>query len=177
MRKILLVCSMLLASSGCGPEWEMRKEPDMLRIDPKRASKLHDIRIEAGYTPRVSDRANWQIHSTLANVPALDDNDPTTIATSTADHRKREWILIDLGCVCHFQNVRQLHPPDSGEPPGYRVDTAGDQGFPFTLQYVGAGEPNSSVATFPRAVNARFIRITVIDDSPAPWAVAEIELF
>lgn len=168
---------LLLAMCGCGPAFKIRKESDLLRIDPKEARRLRDVRMDADYSARVTDRSIWQLHTTLAYRPALNDGDLKTVATSDDEHRQGDWILIDLGSVCHFQNVRQLHPPDGGEPARYRVDTAGDHGFPYTLQFVGPGQPGSSAATFPRPVDARFIRITVIDDSPSPWAVAEVEVY
>lgn len=177
MRKIFVATACLLAWSGCGPEFEMRKEPDLIPIDPKRAEALRNIHVDRHYAARVSDRADWQVHTSLANRIALTDGDSATIATTTGEPHITEWIMIDLGCVCHFQNIRQVHPADGGQPPGYRIDTAGDRGFPFTLQFVGTGDPGESVATFPDAVDARFIRITVIDKCDTPWRVGEVEVF
>ena len=177
MAKPIAVGVLLVVVWGCGPEFRVRKEPDMLRVDPKDACRLRDVRIDPKYVAQVSDQSTWQIHTTLDNRTALTDGDSRTAATSTREQRKGEWVLIDLGCVCHFQNVRQAHPSDGGEPPRYRIDTAGDHGLPYTLQFVGEGHPGASVATFPRAVNARFIRVTVIDDSTKPWAIAELEVY
>ena len=177
MTKSITAGFFLVVVCGCGPEFSVRKEPDLLRVDPKEACRLRDVRIDPKYVAQVSDRSTWQIHTTLDNRAALTDGGSQSAATSIREQRKGEWILIDLGCVCHFQNVRQVHPSDGGEPPRYRVDTAGNHGFPYTLQFVGEGHPGASVATFPRAVNARFIRVTVIEDSAKPWSVAELELY
>ena len=175
-RRSLGLSLLLLAWLGCSPEWEMRKDPDLWHFDPKQTNRLHDVRIDPDYTPRVTAKSEWQNHTSLSNRPFLTDGDPTTVAASSDEHRQGEFILIDLGHVCHFQNVHQLHPADGGSPPGYRVDTADERGFPFTLQFVGSGQPGKSTATFPRAVGARFVRITIVEDSAKPWAVAEIDV-
>ncbi len=177
MRRTLRVALLSAVMAGCGPDFEMRKDPDLLRIDPRQAARLRHIEIASDDVARVSDRSLWQIHSSLEGAAALSDGDPATAARSNDDHRKGEYILIDLGCVCHFQNVRQQHPDGHGAPPGYRVDTAGDHGFPFTLEYVGVGEPGASLATFPRAADARFIRITLVEDAAEPWLVTELDVY
>ena len=177
MRNSLPAVAVLVLVCGCSEEIRVRKETDLLRVDPKEAQRLRDVRIEPASAARVSDRSNWQVHTTLGNRSALLDGDPQTVAASTREHRKGEWVLIDLGCTCHFQNVRQDHPADSGQLPSYRVDTADETGFPYTLQFVGKGQPGSSIATFPRAVDARFIRITAMDDSPEAWAIVELDVY
>ncbi len=166
---------LLLAISGCGREFEMRKEPDLQLINAKELARIHDIRVDAEYAALVSDRTDWQIHTSLAHRESLVDGDAGTAAESSREHRKGDWILIDLGSECFFQNVRQTHG-GAGEPPNYRVDVAGKRGFPYTLQFVGGGEPAESVATLPRPVHARFIRITLLEESPTPWRVAELEI-
>lgn len=176
MRNSFAAAIVLVLACGCSEEIRVRKEPDLLRVDPKEAQRLRDVRIEPASAARVSERLSWQVHTTLGNRSALTDGDPQTVAASTREHRKGEWVLIDLGCVCHFQNVRQDHPADGGQPPSYRVDTADETGFPYTLQFVGKGQPGSSLATFPRTVDARFIRITVIEDSPESWTIAELDV-
>jgi hypothetical protein len=177
MRNSFTAAIVLVLACGCSDEIRVRKEPDLLRVDPKEAQRLRDVRIEPASAARVSERSNWQVHTTLGNRLALSDGDPQTVAASTREHRKGEWVLIDLGCLCRVQNVRQDHPSDGGQPPSYRVDTADETGFPYTLQFVGSGQSGSSVATFPRAVDARFIRITVMDDSAQPWAISELDVY
>jgi hypothetical protein len=54
------------------------------------------------------------------------------------------------------------------------VDTAGEHGFPYTLQFLGSGQPDETNAIFTRPVRARFIKITVIEDSATPWVVSEL---
>jgi hypothetical protein len=165
---------MLLALSGCGPELRPRTDQDLLRIDPKEAARLADVRFTPDYSPCVTERTAWQTHTSLSNREALTDGDLGTAATSSDDHRQGEWILVDLGRPCHLQRVHQRHPAAGGEPPRYRVDVAGDHGFPYSLEFVGCGEPGESVAVFPRPVDARFIRLTVIEDSAAAWQVSEL---
>ena len=174
MRRIAIAC-LFVAVHGCGPDFNIRKDPDLERISPKELARLKHVRVDPNFQPSVSAKSDWQIHTLLANRVALADGDMTTVAASSREHRKGDWILIDLGCLCLFQSVRQHHG-DAEPPPTYRVDTAGEEGFPFTLEFVGPGEHGESVATFPRPVHARFIRITVLEDSPQPWRVAELDI-
>lgn len=174
MHRELWTAAAILALSGCGPELRPRTDQDLLCVDPKEAARLADVRFAADYSPCVTDAPAWQIHTSLANREALADGDLGSAAISADDHRQGEWILVDLGRPCHFQRVHQRHPAEGGAPPRYRVDVAGDHGFPYTLQFVGSGELGESVAVFPRAADARFIRITVIEDSAAPWRVSEL---
>ena len=176
MRRSIYTTVLFTLCLGCGPEFEVRKDRDLLRLDPKTVNRLQDIWIDSDYIPQVSDPATWKIHTSLADRHALNDSDVASVARSDDDHRISEWILIDLGTNCHFQNVQQLHPAGSGEPPRYRIDTADQRGFPFTLQYVGPGQPDVSTATFPRAVNARFIRVTVLEDTNKPWLITELRV-
>jgi hypothetical protein len=154
----------------------MRKDPDLWHVDPKHVGRLHAPHIVADYVPQVSQPSSWQVHTSLVDRAALTDANPSTIASSTDDHRLGESILIDLGCVCHFQVVRQIHPPSGGQPPRFRVDTAGIRGFPYTLQFLGSGQSLETLAIFERPTHARFIRITVIEDSADPWLVSELEV-
>jgi hypothetical protein len=154
----------------------MRKESDLLQLTRKEASRLSPSMLESNVThaTHVLDRNLWQIHTSLANRDALTDGDPTTAAISTDDPRESEWILIDLGSVQRIRMVEQSHPPDGGHPPRFRIDTADARGFPYQLQYVGAGTPGQTIAMFPRAVNVRFVRITVIENTSHPWLVTEL---
>ena len=174
--KTVGIIILLALAGGCSPEWEMRKDADLLQISPKEARRLSPSLLEkhVTYATSVLDRTDWQIHTSLANPEALTDDDPATAATSTDDHRVSEWILIDLGSVQSIRMVSQTHPPDGGQPPRFRIDTADEGGFPYRLQYVGSGTSAESVAVFPRSVAARFVRITVIDDSSDPWLVTEL---
>jgi hypothetical protein len=174
--RILAASLAFLAFAGCHGEFEIRKDPDLLHVDPRDARYLFPPEIEPGYMPQVTDPASWQIHASLDGRDAMIDGDPSTRATSRDDHRQGEFILIDLGCECYFQTVRQVHPPDSGQPPRYRVDTAGEHGFPYTLQFLGSGQPGETLAIFTHPVHARFIRITAIEDSATPWYVSELQI-
>jgi hypothetical protein len=174
MRTMLTTVALLLAT-GCGPQFQIRKDPDLQHIKPNELGRLKRIRIDPNYHATVSRKSDWQIHTSLEGRAWLADDDWTTVATTERELRKGDWVLIDLGCLCHFQNVRQLHP-DGGEPPTYRVDTAGERGFPFTLQFVGPGSAAESVATFPKPIHARFIRVTLLSDAPRPWRVAEFAI-
>jgi hypothetical protein len=176
MRYTLAPLVALLVCSGCMAAFERRKDPDLLQVKPGDVHSLKAVLSLPSTGGSVSDRSTWQIHSSLNKSRNLIDGDLKTIAHSDDDHRLGEWILIDLGCVCHFQSVQQIHPGAEGHPPSYRVDTADERGFPFALQCVTAGQPGISEAALPRPVHARFIRITLIEDSPNPWRVAEIEL-
>jgi hypothetical protein len=174
MRRLLATSIILLAGTGCRGEFEIRKDPDLWQVDPRQARRLEAPRVDPGYIAQVSDRSSWQIHTSLHARDALTDNDLTTLSCSQDDHRQGEFILVDLGCVCSFQMVRQVHPSGSGQPPRFRVDTAGDHGFPYTLQFLGTGQPHETLAIFTRPVKARFIKITVIEDAADPWCVAEL---
>src|SRR5262245_21089308 len=110
MRSMITTAMLLLLTAGCHGEFEIRKEPDLWQVSPRQARHLTAPRFESGYRPEVSDRSNWQIHTSLAGREALTDGDSATVASSQDEHRRGEYILIDLGCVCRFQTVRQLHP-------------------------------------------------------------------
>lgn len=154
----------------------MRKDPDLLQVSPSEARRLSPSWLEkhVTYATHMLDRTDWQIHTSLENREALTDADTSTVAGSTDDHRVSEWILVDLGSVHSIRMVSQSHPSEGGQPPRFRIDTAGEHGFPYQLQYVGSGTPGDTVAVFPRAVSARFVRITVIEDSSDPWLVSEL---
>jgi hypothetical protein len=176
MHKSYAAATLLLIASGCHGEFEIRTEPDLWRVTPRQARKLRSPILHFDYTPELSPPDSWQIHSSLAGFQALNDGDPLTFASSQDDHRRGEYILVDLGCVCRFQTVRQFHQSESGQPPRYRVDTAGEHGFPYRLQFVGTGQPGQSTAVFPRPVSARFVKITVIEDTVTPWHISELTL-
>jgi hypothetical protein len=154
----------------------MRKDPDLPHVSPKEARRLEPSWLEkhVTYANRTLDPAAWQIHTSLASREALTDNDPATVATSTDDHRIGEWILIDLGSDQSIRWVGQTHPPETGQPPRFRIDSAGRRGFPYQLQYVGSGTPGETLAMFARPVTARFVRVTIIEDSADPWLVSEL---
>jgi len=175
-RRTVGVIILLVAWTGCGRELQMRKDPDLLQVSPKEARRLSPSWLEkhVTYATSVLDRTDWQIHTSLENREALTDADPSTVAASTDDHRVSEWILIDLGCVQSIRIVDQSHPPNAGQPPRFRIDTAGEHGFPYQLQYVGSGTPSQSVAMFARPVRAQFVRITLIEDSSDPWLVSDL---
>jgi hypothetical protein len=162
---------LLVVAGGCRRELEIRTDPDLWHVDAREARRLHHARTSVTYVSRVSDRATWQIHTSLADPAALTDGDPATVASSTDEHRRGEFILIDLGESCRFQMIRQVHPPSGGAPPRFRIDTAGPHGFPYTLQYLGAGEPHETAAALGRPVDARFIRITIVEETSDPWLV------
>jgi hypothetical protein len=168
-----LASLLVLCCVGCR-EFEIRKDPDLWHIDPQELRRLETTQRVTDYAPQISPQSSWQIHTTLDSHLALVDKDPSTLASSLDDHRLGESILIDLGCECRFQSVRQLHPAHGGAPPRFRVDTAGAHGFPYSLQFVGSGQTHETPAVFPRPVTARFIRISVIEDSADPWIVSEL---
>src|SRR5262245_9060874 len=174
MRNIITISMLLIGAAGCHGEFEIRKEPDLWQVTPQQAKHLGTPQLDSRYAPEVTDRSSWQIHTSLTGRDALTDGDAATVATSQDEHRLGEFILIDLGCTCHFQTVRQLHPASVVSPPRFRIDTAGEHGFPYTLQFLGTGQSNESNAIFTRPVNARFIKITIIEDSREPWGVSEL---
>jgi hypothetical protein len=177
MKPIPMAAALLLVAwAGCSTEFEMRKDPDLLRVSPNEARHLSPASPEelTTFATHGLDRTGWQIHTSLTNREALTDADPSTFATSMDDHRISEWILIDLGGEQRIRTVEQSHPPEGGQPPRFRIDTADAHGFPYRLQYVGSGTPGQTVAVFPRAVSARFVRITVIEDSSDPWLVSDL---
>jgi hypothetical protein len=174
MRRFAILTVLFLA--GCHGEFEIRKDPDLWQVNPRDAKHLGAPRFSPRYKPQLTDRSTWQIHTSLTGRGALVDGDLATAAASEDDHRRGEFILVDLGCVCRFQTVRQVHPPGIGQPPRFRVDTAGDHGFPYTPQFLGTGQPDATLAIFTRPVNARFVKITLIEDAAEPWNVAELLL-
>jgi hypothetical protein len=87
-----------------------------------------------------------------------------------------EWILVDLGGVQSIRWLSQRHPPEGGQPPRFRIDTANERGFPYDLQYVGSGMPGETLAMFASPVRARFVRVTIIEDSGDPWLVSELTI-
>jgi hypothetical protein len=174
MKRIIVASTLLLLAPGCHGEFEIRKEPDLWEVTPPQAWHLRLPGAVQSNVNQISAPSEWQIHTSLANRHALTDKDSSTVALSLDDHRRGEYILIDLGCLCRFQIVRQLHPSDLGHPPRFRVDTAGEHGFPYTLRYLGTGQSGESNAVFGRLVDARFIKITIIENSSSPWAVSEL---
>ena len=175
MNRFVTFIALIALVPGCGPEFQIRKEPDLQTITDKELARLKHVRIDPDFHALLSAKSEWQIHTSLDHRTALNDDDLQSVASSKRELSKGDWILIDLRRECLFQRVRQHHGV-SGQPRTYRVDTASERGFPFQLQFVGSGDLETSVATFPRPTRGRFIRVTLLDDAPERWQVAELEI-
>jgi hypothetical protein len=111
----------------------------------------------------------------LQPLASLTDGAAETIAIAPNPASKDQYILVDLGCTCTFQQVTQHHGVGStGFPRQYRVDVADEHNFPYFLQFVGSGSPGASTASFSKPVQARFVRITLMETCAEPWSVAEL---
>ncbi|MER3415786.1 MAG: hypothetical protein C4297_06180 [Gemmataceae bacterium] len=169
-----LVWTSLLALFSCA-ELERRREPDLLHLRRSEVARLSRPARLANYVPQVTAKNSWRIHSSLAPVAALADGDPSSSAGSAGPCQPSQWILVDLGDDCLFQQVIQWHPAESW-PPRFRIDVADQRGFPYELVYLGTGTADCTTAILAHPVRARFVRITTLEAAPRPWGVSELEI-
>jgi hypothetical protein len=151
-----------------------KKEPDLLQITPAEERRFRKPPRLVRYEPRVTSRSCWQIHTSLQGREALADEDETTFAQTAGPRQLSQWILLDLGEECRFQQIVQVHADPGSFPRRYRVDVAGHEGFPYDLEFLGTGTPGRSVAILRQPVKARFVRLTAISAEPCPWSVSEL---
>lgn len=176
MRPVRLIPLALLLSA-CSGDLERVRAVDLLEVAPSAVPQGARPTIAPGYVAEITPRQDWTVHGSLAQLGNLSDGEADTSATTPTDLGNQQWLLVDLGRSCRFHGIRQVHAEGDGFPRRYRIDTAGPKGFPWTLEYVGEGTVDVSKAIFRKPVEARFFRITVIEERQPRWGVAELELF
>ena len=124
----------------------------------------------------VSSKDAWRVYcsSTYTSSVVHDENLDTALITPEG-HGNDLWIMIDLGQSYRFQTIEQIHP-GRGEPHRFRIDIAGESGFPWTRVWAGQGEKDRSVAALRHAHEARFVRIMVLEEGSERWTVSELEI-
>lgn len=160
---------------GCTADLKRVHTPDLLAID-EGALPPPSATVAASETSQVTAPSEWRIYSSLRDWTHLADNSLETVAFSERPQSKDQYILIDLGQVCALSQVTQIHPESGGFPRRYRIDAAGEHNFPYSLVYLGNGTSGRSEAALTRGVNARFLRITLLEAGEEPWQVTELEI-
>ncbi len=183
MRGLLSLAALAAGLSGCDwierrVDWlDRRRSPELLHLTPQEQQRLARPANHTHYHSDVTPRQCWQIHTSLSDRPHLIDGDPGTLSASSSPSQAGQWIMLDLGRDCCFQQVIQDHTESTGFPCRYRIDVAGHEGYPYHIAFVGNGTPGRSVAVLQRPVRARFIRITALDDAEHPWDVSELRIW
>lgn len=178
MRSIrLILVPALLLFSACTGDLQPIRPVDLFEVPMSAVPQGEHPKIAPGYVADVTSHEVWTVHGSLTDLGHLSDRDHETSAVTPPELGNQQWLLVDLGRPCRFQGVRQVHAPGDGIPRRYRIDLAGPKGYPWKLGFVGAGNADVSEAVFRKPFEARFFRITVIDEGPVRWGVAELELF
>lgn len=180
----LILCAGSLCLTGCTPDLQRIKTPDLLRLPEQTAATPRTPRPAAVQLVSLSPtdprwsvaHQDWKIYTTLQPSPSLTDGEPATSAVAALPESKDQYVLVDLGKLETVTAIRQLHGPAGGPPGRYRIDVAGTHNFPYTLAYQGTGTAEVSTAAFTKPTACRFFRITLLEPPPQPWAIAELQV-
>lgn len=165
----------LLVTLGCRADLSKVHTPDLLAVSEQQQRKWVGLKHPRGASLDLPSPTAWQVHSSLTPRLHLHDDDETTYAVAADPASKDQYVLIDLGCMATIHQVTQTHV-ESGCPLRYRIDVAGGHNFPYSLRFVGEGTPGMSVANLRKPVQARFLRITLLECGSHPWTVGEIAI-
>lgn len=170
---------LLVGLVGCSAKEQLRRvrPDDLANVPASNQVQGNPSDLSEDYVGTVTSKDQWKIYSSLTDVAMLADDNPQSVAATAPDHGSDQWILADLGEVCRFQAVRQTHGAAGGPPRSYRIDVAGPKGYPWEFEWAGTGAEGESLAVFRRPVEARFLRITVLEEASSRWAVTELEVF
>lgn len=150
---------------------------ELLSVPPETPVQAASTTLPDGYAGTVPAKRDWKAYASGGDGEAAIDDDPATALVTPAEHGNDLWLLVDLGSATTIRAVRQIHGPSAGHPARYRIDVAGPKGFPWKLAWLGPGTPQASLAVFPEPVEARLLRITVLEEATPRWGVAELDVF
>ena len=167
-----LVTALLL--SGCTKQMRPVIRSDLLTERSGNKRPIDSARPTQQF--KVSSKDEWRVYcsSTYTSSVVHDENLDSVLITPEG-HGNDLWIMIDLGQSYRFQTIEQIHA-GQGEPRRYRIDIAGESGFPWTRVWAGRGEKDRSVAVLQHAYEARFVRIMVLEEGRERWTVSELEI-
>lgn len=178
-RPTLQYCAALVALLqlvGCSSELRPVPRSELLVVPGKETVSTTPAVLPAGYTSSVSSRDAWKAYASSDGAGRAIDGDVETALSTPREHGEDLWLLVDLGNAVAIRAVKQIHG-NAGHAVRYRIDVAGPKGYPWNLAWVGAGTPQESVAVFPKSIEVRFLRITVLEETAPRWGVAELEVF
>jgi hypothetical protein len=168
------VVGILVTAIGCTADLQRVHTPDLLKVDPKTAHRYRGLDPQTVPAGAAVPLPVSRLYTSLSDRDLMRDGDPVTAAVAPDAAAKDQFILVDLGTVQRVQCVRQDHAPADGYARRYRIDAAGDHNFPYTLEYVGAGDSGASIAVFRKPIRCRFLRITLLEPAETAWNVAEL---
>lgn len=172
-----LALAPLLVLVGCRGELRSVTRSELLSAPPDTAVQAASATLPDGYGSALPAKRDWKAYASGGDgQPAIDD-DPATALVAPAEHGNDLWLLVDLGSSTSIRAVRQIHGSSAGHPARYRIDVAGPKGFPWKLAWLGPGTPQASLAVFAQPVEARLLRITVLEEATPRWGVTELEVF
>jgi hypothetical protein len=171
------VALVALLLAGCGSDLRPVPRGELLSVPAEATVSNPSVALPAGYTRSVPPRQGWKAYASSAGAERAIDGDPATALTTPAEHGEDLWLLVDLGSTRSFRGVRQIHGDACGHAARYRIDVAGPKGYPWKRVWVGAGAAGESLAVFAKPIEARLLRITVLEEATPRCGVAELEVF
>lgn len=178
-------CLATLYALGCAADLKRVHTPDLLAVSEAEATRhaagspggpAETGKASSSVISNVPARETWKVYTSLGDRDAMFDGKSDTAALSQAAGARDQFVLIDLGQMCVVREVIQLHAGTAGFPRRYRIDVAGEHNFPYSLAYVGDGNPLRSAAVLRRPRECRFLRMTLLETSSDPWDIAELEI-
>lgn len=178
-------CFAALIACGCSADLTRVHTPDLLAVSEAEATRHaagspggqeESGNASSSVLSNVTARETWKVYTSLGDRDAMLDGKPDTAALSQAAGARDQFVLIDLGQMCAVREVIQRHAGNAGFPRRYRIDVAGEHNFPYSLAYVGEGNPLRSTAALRRPRECRFLRVTLLETSSDPWDIAELEI-
>ena len=172
-----LIVSALLTCAGCGGQLRPVKHAELQALGETAQPQGRSPAVRENYRGVVTEQSQWRGYFCTGSGAAAVDDDVDTAVVTPPEHGSDVWLLIDLGENCRFQTVQLRHPDGTAAAKRYRIDVADQRGFPYRLVWAGPGQSDESAAILRRPVEARFIRITVLEESAPRWGVSEVEVF
>lgn len=174
MKRRAAVLLSVACGLGCTADLKRVHTPDLLKVTTAEEKKWQGsdaVVVDGSILPK---REQWQVHTTLVPAAAITDDSSESFASAPSPESKDQYVLVDLGEVVTIRQVVQNHAQPDGYPRRYRIDVAGDHNFPYSLRFVGRGQPGQSIATFNRPVQCRFLRITLLEPTDSQWNIGDL---